>query len=85
MGRVVQETLRLYPPAWGTGRRPIADDVVDGYRLRVGRNTILNFYALHRHPAYWDAIEPEATLTLRPRGPVMVRVRSRRGMTPSHR
>jgi cytochrome P450 len=57
LGRVVQETLRLYPPAWATGRRPLRDDVVDGYAIPANRNVILNFYNLHRNPRYWT--EPE--------------------------
>jgi cytochrome P450 len=52
--RVIQETQRHYPSVWATGRRALADDVIDAYRMPAGKNVILNFYNLHHHPAYWD-------------------------------
>ena len=54
---VVDESMRLYPPAWGFSRQAIADDEVGGYRLPAGWLALIIPYVLHRHPAYWD--EPE--------------------------
>jgi cytochrome P450 len=54
---VVDEAMRLYPPAWGFSRQALADDTVGGYRLPRGWLAFVIPYVLHRHPALWD--EPE--------------------------
>lgn len=51
---IVQETLRLYPGAWGFERMAIADDEVGGYRIRAGSTVLLSPYAMHRNPRHWD-------------------------------
>jgi cytochrome P450 len=55
--RVMEETLRMYPPVWGIFRSPIADDVIGGYPIPAGSIVLLCPYALHRSPAFWD--QPE--------------------------
>jgi cytochrome P450 len=55
--RVIDESLRLYPPAWATGRQALADDEVDGYRIPRKANVTLSPWITHRHPAFWDAPE----------------------------
>jgi cytochrome P450 len=52
--QVVEETLRLYPPAWIVGRRPMEDDEVGGFLLPRGINVLMLTYLVHRHPAYWE-------------------------------
>ncbi len=54
---VLDEALRLYPPAWMIGRRALAPDQIGGYK--VGANTVIAIcaYTLHRHPQFWD--QPE--------------------------
>jgi cytochrome P450 len=54
---VIDESMRLYPPAWGFSRQALADDEVGGFRLPRGWLAFVIPYVLHRHPAYWD--EPE--------------------------
>jgi cytochrome P450 len=54
---VVDETLRLYPPAWITNRQAIADDEILGHRIWAGSYVTLSPYVLHRHPGYWDRPE----------------------------
>ncbi|MBC8162889.1 MAG: cytochrome P450 [Roseiflexaceae bacterium] len=54
---VVDETLRLYPPAWSTVRMPLSDDVIGGYRVAAGAFITISPYVTHRHPAFW--INPE--------------------------
>jgi cytochrome P450 len=51
---VIEETLRLYPPAWVLERQSIADDVAGGFH--IPKNTIIGIspYILHRNPALWD-------------------------------
>lgn len=59
---VVEESLRLYPPAWCISRHAIAEDIIDGYRIPKGSFIIICPYTLHRHPQYWenpDAFDPE--------------------------
>ncbi|MEU6851100.1 cytochrome P450 [Actinacidiphila alni] len=54
---VVDETLRIYSPAYQFMRHATEDDVIDGYRVPAGSNMLINSYFLHRHPDFWD--EPE--------------------------
>jgi cytochrome P450 len=59
---VVQETLRLYPPAAAIVRQVIGEDEIGGYRIRAGSSLLLCSYVTHRHPAFWsdpDAFDPE--------------------------
>ena len=56
--QVLDEALRLYPPAWVVTRRALADDVLDGVAVPEGSLVILCTYALHRRPDVWP--DPEA-------------------------
>ena len=63
--RVVQETLRLYPPAWSTTREAIVDDEIDGFRVPKGALLQPLFYLTLRHPEIWkdpDRFEPDRFL-----------------------
>jgi cytochrome P450 len=51
---VIDETLRLYPPAWITNRRAIEDDTVCGYRIPAGAMLSISPYVTHRDPALWE-------------------------------
>ncbi|MFF7154339.1 cytochrome P450 [Streptomyces sp. NPDC008139] len=54
---IVDETLRIYSPAYQFMRHATEDDEIDGYRVPAGSNVLINSYFLHRHPDFWD--EPE--------------------------
>jgi cytochrome P450 len=54
---VIDESLRLYPPAWATSREAREDDVIGGFRVPARAVITLSPYVTHRHPAFWD--EPE--------------------------
>jgi cytochrome P450 len=56
--RVLQESMRLYPPVWVVPRDAIDDDEIGGYRIRAGSTVLLAPYLTHRHPGYWE--NPEA-------------------------
>jgi cytochrome P450 len=60
--QILQEVLRLRPPAyWGT-RTAIADDEIDGYRIPAGSMMIWLSYMIHRHPDFWsnpETFDPE--------------------------
>lgn len=60
--RIVEETLRLYPPAAFLSRTARAHDALCGREVRPGDTIILPIYALHRHHARWqdpDRFDPE--------------------------
>jgi cytochrome P450 len=54
----LKEAMRLYPPAYATGRRAEAEDEIGGYRIPQGANMVVSQWATHRHPRFWD--DPEA-------------------------
>ena len=54
---VIDETLRLYPPAWITNRQCRQDDEICGYRIPAGEVVAISPYVLHRLPEYWEAPE----------------------------
>ena len=51
---VIDETLRLYPPAWVIGRHTISDDEVGDFHLPPNTNCLIPVYYIHRDPKYWD-------------------------------
>lgn len=54
---VLEETMRLYPPAWFLMRKAISADTIGGYALPANAFVSYSAYTLHRHPALWD--DPE--------------------------
>lgn len=54
---VVDESLRLYPPAWVVTRTALADDVVAGVPVPAGTLVIIGTWALHRDPDLWPSPE----------------------------
>jgi cytochrome P450 len=55
---VIEEAMRLYPPAWITSRNVVADDEIAGYPIPKKSVVLMLPYTTHRHPAFWE--EPEA-------------------------
>jgi cytochrome P450 len=54
---VVKESMRLYPPAWGVGRRAIGDFEIDGYTIPAGTNFFLLQWVTQRDPRFF--LDPE--------------------------
>ena len=52
--QVLNESLRLCPPAAGVGRLAVRDIAVDGYRVEAGSIVAVGINALHRDPALWE-------------------------------
>jgi cytochrome P450 len=50
---VVDEALRLYPPAWVITRRALAADVVDGVAVPADTLVVLSPWLLHRRAESW--------------------------------
>jgi cytochrome P450 len=54
---VLQEAMRLYPPAWIISRSATGPDEIGGYDIPAGSLVFVSPYVTHRHPRYWD--DPE--------------------------
>jgi cytochrome P450 len=54
---VVDETLRMFTPAWQTMRHAVDDDVIGDYHIPRGTDIYLNMFTFHRHPEFWP--EPD--------------------------
>ncbi len=60
--QVVEESMRLYPPAWATDRLALDDDVVNGYEVAKGSVVLLYIRGAHHSEKYWEeplAFRPE--------------------------
>jgi cytochrome P450 len=51
---VINEVLRLHPPAWMVPRSARNDDVIDGVRIKKGAAVLLSPFLTHRMEAFWD-------------------------------
>jgi cytochrome P450 len=56
--QIIDEALRLYPPAGMVSRTALADDTLCGRAIRPGDTCIIPIYALQRSKLLWD--EPDA-------------------------
>ncbi len=69
--QVIQEAMRLYPPAWILDRVALEDDQADGYAIPKGVPVNVFIYGIHRHEDYWpdpnkfdpNRFDPEAIKT----------------------
>lgn len=52
--QVIEEAMRLYPPAWTTSRTAIEDDVILGYPIPAGTNVMVSPHVMHQNPRYWE-------------------------------
>ena len=60
--QVVNESLRLYPPAWLITRRALGEDRLAGYLIPKNGLIIISPYTIHRHPGLWedpDVFDPD--------------------------
>ncbi len=63
---VIEEAMRLYPPAWAVGRTALVDDEIGGYRIPAGKTVVLSPYVTQRLPQFWDDPERFAPERFRP-------------------
>ena len=59
---VLEESMRLHPPAWGISRQTEEDDVVLGHHIPANSVVIISPYATQRSYRYWeepDTFKPE--------------------------
>ncbi|MGH6965769.1 MAG: cytochrome P450 [Phenylobacterium sp.] len=61
--QVIEESMRLYPPAPAvTRRRAVADDEICGEKVNAGDRIMISTWVLHRHRTLWDdpmAFDPD--------------------------
>ena len=55
--KVVKETMRLYPPAWGLGRTALKECEIGGYRVPAGANVVMSQWVMHRDPRFYSSPE----------------------------
>jgi cytochrome P450 len=53
LGRVIKESLRLYPPIHLGSRLAATDLEYNGYHIPAGERVIYSIYLTQRHKAYW--------------------------------
>ncbi len=51
---VLNETLRLYPPAWILGRDALRELEIGGWRIRKGATVLVSQLVLHRSAEYFE-------------------------------
>jgi cytochrome P450 len=59
---VLEETLRLYPPAYAIGRAATGPDVIGGVKVPKGAVITIYTYVTHRNPDLWrdpERFDPE--------------------------
>lgn len=56
-GQVIDESWRLYPPAWAFTRSAVEADVIDGHQIPKNAIVVISPYVNHRHPRFWT--DPE--------------------------
>lgn len=52
--QVVEEAMRLYPPAYFIDRVNLEDDKFEGKEFPAGTSLLFSIYEIHRHPKHWD-------------------------------
>ena len=60
--QVVNEALRLFPPAYAIGREAVTDCEVGGYAITAGTTVFITPWVTHRDPRWFDdplAFKPE--------------------------
>ena len=55
--RVLEESLRLYPPSVVLPRQANGPDVLGGYPVPKDAALLISQYVVHRHPEFWNAPE----------------------------
>ena len=55
--KCIDESMRLYPPAYFSDRIAIEDDHFNGLGLKKGTSVLMSFYEIHRSSKFWVAPE----------------------------
>ncbi|GJM31711.1 MAG: cytochrome P450 [Saprospiraceae bacterium] len=60
--QVIQESMRLFPPAWVTNRITATDDIFEGIKIPKGTIMVLYIYGVHHSHKYWrnpESFDPD--------------------------
>lgn len=57
LNMVIEESMRLFPPAWIIGRKTKTADTIGGYAIPAGTNILISPFAMHRDIRFWK--DPE--------------------------
>jgi cytochrome P450 len=63
--RVLKESMRLFPPAWTTGREALEDVEVGGHRIGRGAQILMSQWVVHRDPRWFpnpEGFDPDRWL-----------------------
>ncbi len=52
--QVVEESMRLYPPAYFIDRVNIEDDIFEGMEIPKGSNLLFSLHEIHKHKSFWE-------------------------------
>ncbi len=55
---VIEEAMRLFPPAPAMIRQALEDDEIAGHEVKAGQSVLIAPWVIHRHEKLWD--EPDA-------------------------
>ena len=62
LDKVLKESMRLFPPAWTTGREVAEPFEISGVTMPKGAQLIMSQWVVHRDPRWWpnpEAFDPE--------------------------
>ncbi len=68
---IMQESMRLYPPAYWISRTAVEDDEIDGYHVAAGKMVAVMSQVIQRHPEQWEnphTFDPDRFLPERSEG-----------------
>ena len=57
LGHILNESMRLYPPAWGMARLAIEDHEIAGFPVPAGTGVAIAQWIVQRDPRWFDAPE----------------------------
>jgi cytochrome P450 len=69
--RVIEESLRLYPPVYALSRAVREDDTIGGFAIPAGSMVLVSPYVTHHHPGVWpdpETFDPDRFLPDRSAG-----------------
>ncbi|PHR97518.1 MAG: cytochrome P450 [Leeuwenhoekiella sp.] len=52
--RVINESMRLYPPAYFIDRIALEADAFGDYKIEPDTSLLFSIYEIHRHPDFWE-------------------------------
>ncbi len=53
--QVIEEAMRLYPPAYFIDRVPVADDTFNGMAIEKQTPLLFAVHEIHKNPQFWEA------------------------------